>query len=594
MNVHRDSCTRGAVPFRQLLRASVALVLFGCGGGGAADGVAAPAGGSTPTFTSLTLVPESTSVAIGATTALTTTALDQHGQPISGLPQPAWSTSDAVVASVTASGVVTGVSAGAALITASLTSGSVTKSAAGRIVVSSGAAGGPISATITTPGTSFAPSTLTVAEGATVTWNFSGATHNVFFTGAAPPAGNIPDQSIGSSVSRTFPASGTFAYECTRHNGMTGVVIVTGAAAAVFTSVGLTPSTPSLPAGGTLQLTAVALDQNGSAMPGAAAEFTSSNTTVATVSSSGFVTGVAAGSATLTANITFGGVTKSGTAVVTVTAPPAVGGGSATVTTPDDAFSPRAVTIIAGGSVTWQFSETTHNVTFSGAAPPGGSIPNQQPGNAVTRSFPTAGSYSYECTRHSGMTGTVQVQPPSGGGSGSYSSLSLSPPTTSVGIAQTVQLTATPLDQNGLPLTGLSAATFSSSSTTTATVSAAGLVTGVAVGTATITASLVHAGVTRTATSTVTVTSQPNGSAIVTTDGDEFEPDDISIAPGGTVTWQFTSGPCNVTFTKLVPPGGNIPTAPQGTSVSRTFPASGDYVYECTLEKGMKARVRVR
>jgi len=59
--------------------------------------------------------------------------------------------------------------------------------------------------------------------------------------------------------------------------------------------------------------------------------------------------------------------------------------------------------------VTWQISGARHNVTFSGAAPTGGNIPDTESGS-VTRTFPTAGTYNYQCTRHSGMTGSVVVQ----------------------------------------------------------------------------------------------------------------------------------------------------------------------------------------
>jgi plastocyanin len=68
------------------------------------------------------------------------------------------------------------------------------------------------------------------------------------------------------------------------------------------------------------------------------------------------------------------------------------------------------VSIAAGGSVTWQFSGARHNVTFTGAAPTGGNIPDQTPGASVSRTFPLRGTYDYACTNHSGMTGRVTVQ----------------------------------------------------------------------------------------------------------------------------------------------------------------------------------------
>jgi plastocyanin len=88
--------------------------------------------------------------------------------------------------------------------------------------------------------------------------------------------------------------------------------------------------------------------------------------------------------------------------------PPA--GSAATVTTPNSTFSPADVTITTGGTVTWQFSGTRHNVVFQGTTPAGGNIPDQDPGASVSRTFAAPGTYNYFCARHSGMTGRVTVQ----------------------------------------------------------------------------------------------------------------------------------------------------------------------------------------
>src|SRR5205085_12411481 len=63
----------------------------------------------------------------------------------------------------------------------------------------------------------------------------------------------------------------------------------------------------------------------------------------------------------------------------------------------------------------------------------------------------------------------------------------VTPPSASVQAGQTVQLTATPKDANGAPLSGRTV-TWSSSNTAVATVSNGGLVSGVTPGSATITA----------------------------------------------------------------------------------------------------------
>jgi plastocyanin len=59
-----------------------------------------------------------------------------------------------------------------------------------------------------------------------VTWAFPGPeTHNVTFDAAAPPGGNIGDHNSGSEQ-RQFTAGGRFSYQCTRHAGMRGAVVV--------------------------------------------------------------------------------------------------------------------------------------------------------------------------------------------------------------------------------------------------------------------------------------------------------------------------------------------------------------------------------
>jgi plastocyanin len=103
-------------------------------------------------------------------------------------------------------------------------------------------------------------------------------------------------------------------------------------------------------------------------------------------------------------------VVKTATAPPTTPPVPPTTPSTATVTTVNVSFSPATVTIAAGGSVTWQISGATHNVTFAGAAPTGGNVPDTDSGGSASRTFATAGSYDYRCTRHDGMTGRVVVQ----------------------------------------------------------------------------------------------------------------------------------------------------------------------------------------
>src|SRR5207248_368282 len=87
----------------------------------------------------------------------------------------------------------------------------------------------------------------------------------------------------------------------------------------------------------------------------------------------------------------------------------------------------------------------------------------------------------------------------------------VTPPSASVQAGQTVQLTGTPRDAGGNPLSGRTV-TWSSSNTSVATVSNSGLVSGVTPGTATITATSEG----KSGTSSVTVTKVPGATVGVT------------------------------------------------------------------------------
>jgi len=67
---------------------------------------------------------------------------------------------------------------------------------------------------------------VTITSGGTVTWTFvPDPPHNATFTQGQPAGGNI-GTTQGTTVSRTFPAAGSYPYTCTLHPGMNGVVVV--------------------------------------------------------------------------------------------------------------------------------------------------------------------------------------------------------------------------------------------------------------------------------------------------------------------------------------------------------------------------------
>lgn len=95
----------------------------------------------------------------------------------------------------------------------------------------------------------------------------------------------------------------------------------------------------------------------------------------------------------------------------------ASGTASVSMTSTDDgygyasfSFSPSSVTITKGGTVTWTNGGGTvaHNVTFTTAGAPA-NVANFTSGTS-SRTFNNAGTFSYQCTNHPGMSGTVTVQ----------------------------------------------------------------------------------------------------------------------------------------------------------------------------------------
>lgn len=84
----------------------------------------------------------------------------------------------------------------------------------------------PATAEVFTPGNTFSPFSTTIAVGQSVKFNITGVPHNVIF--AKSPPGAPADINIVSNVSvtRTFATRGTFPYDCTVHQGMSGQVVV--------------------------------------------------------------------------------------------------------------------------------------------------------------------------------------------------------------------------------------------------------------------------------------------------------------------------------------------------------------------------------
>jgi plastocyanin len=195
----------------------VALLTVACGGG---DG---PQGPDLPVFSILEVEPAAATlftVAPAHTVALVHRARDQRGEVMSVAAVPSYSTDNAAVADVSTAGLVTAGNPGSARITTSLTANGVTKTRQTTITV----VDAPATAMVTAPALAFTPGVVDIAAGGSVNWTFATVPHNVTFSAGNAPA-NVEQMSEGTAW-RTFPANGSFDYNCTIHPGMTGTVRV--------------------------------------------------------------------------------------------------------------------------------------------------------------------------------------------------------------------------------------------------------------------------------------------------------------------------------------------------------------------------------
>jgi len=190
-----------------------------------------------------------------------------------------------------------------------------------------------------------------------------------------------------------------FAAACSGGNSPTQ----SGGNPPVLATLGLSAPGNTLAIGGTMQLSASPRDQNGSPFQ-TVVTWTSGSVFVATITNGGLVHGVAGGQAYMYAR---GGSLTDSTLITVVTgAFPS----SAPVYMLPSAYSPAQTDIAVGGTVQFVFPSLGHNVFFN-ATPAGApaDIPGIVSNQTVPRTFNTRGSFTYNCTIHPGMTGTVVV-----------------------------------------------------------------------------------------------------------------------------------------------------------------------------------------
>jgi uncharacterized protein YjdB len=409
----------------------------------------------TPVAT-VVLRPDRVDAVVGSHTPLTATALDatQATLPNRGF---VWTTSNANVATVDGTGVVTGVGAGSAVITAT----SEGKSASSTFTVMQGAVA---SVTVT-------PSPITMVAGqstqlAASARDASGSVitgKSVVWSSSNTAVASVTAQGVVSGV-----GAGSTTITATV-DGVSGTSAVTVSDVPVAKVV-VSPQAPTVTTGSSAQLTATLTDASGNAVSNRVVTWTTSNAAIASVSSTGVVTGIIPGTATITAT----SEGKSGSTTVTVTLLPvgSVAVSPSTLTlTPGQAGALAATVTDANGQVV-----TNRPVSWTTSD---GAIATVSQTGDVTAVAPGSATITATSGSKSGAAVVTVSQVP-------VANVTVSPSTLPLTQGQTGTLTATATDAAGNVLNRT--LTWTSDNTSVATVSGTGVVTAVAPGTATVTA----------------------------------------------------------------------------------------------------------
>ncbi|WP_343613046.1 Ig-like domain-containing protein [Flavobacterium sp.] len=351
-------------------------------------------------------------------------------------------------------------------------------------------------------GVSVTPTNATVGLGTTQQLNATIAPANATNQNVTWSSNNTSVATVNNSGLVTAISAGTATITVTTTDGNKTASSAITVAAIPVSSVAVSPTSASLYAGNTQQLTATISPANATNKN---VIWSSSNTSVATVNSSGFVTAVSAGTATITATTQDGNKTSSATITVN----------------PNTNF-----TVYFYKPSNWG---TGIKIYYWSALPSGVLADASWPGVNMTNAG--NGWYSYTFTNVTSTNlifndGTNQTADLSRNKTGWYmnnvwydsnpgtgvavTSVSLSPTTASLNVGGTQQLTPTVLPSNATN----KSVTYSSNNTSVATVNTSGLITAVANGTATITVTTVDGS--KTSTCTVTVTTAPSGGSYYT------------------------------------------------------------------------------
>ena len=501
----------------------------------------------TVVVTGVSLDKTSLSMTVGDTQTLTATVTPSNATDKS----VSWSSSNTSVATVSSSGVVTAKSAGTTTITTTTNDGgkkatcTVTVKAA--TVSVTGINLNKTSMTLLIGGTESLTATVTPsnATNKNVTWSSSNS--NVVLVDSN---GNVSAINVGTAIITVTTEDGGKTATC---SVTVNPIFVTG--------VTLNQTNLIMAEGDTQILTATVTPSNATDK---SVSWSSSNTSVATVSSSGVVTAKSAGTATITATTNDGG--KKATCTVTVKA--------ATVSVTGVNLNKTSMSLLIGGTerltaTVTPSNATNKNLTWSSSNTSIATVDSN--GNVSAIKVGTADITVK--TEDGGKTATcaVTVNPISVTGV----SLNQTSLTMTEGDTQTLTATITPSNATDKSVT------WSSSNTSVATVSSSGVVTAKAAGSATITVTTTDGG--KKATCSVTVQAQT-----ISVTGVSLNKTSLSMTVGNTQTLTATVTPSNATDMSVTWSSSNTSVATVSSSGIVTAKSAGSATITVKTNDGNK------
>lgn len=225
------------------------------------------------------------SVALGSTVQLTATVRDASGATLTGNPIT-WTVDDPTLATVSSSGLVTGIAPGKATVTAS---------------------GGTVSATHAVTVESPPPTSLAISGGQSVLVDSTlQLTATAQDASGAPVADVVVTWMVDDSTLATVSDSGLVTGVAPGHATVTasvGTLSATHAVAVVTPHASISiAGGPGVLVGNTLQLTSIVHDSTGTLVQDAAVTWDVDNATLATISDSGVLKGISPGVVAVTAS----------------------------------------------------------------------------------------------------------------------------------------------------------------------------------------------------------------------------------------------------------------------------------------------------